>query len=258
MPSVAGASYELVAAAGAPWSDAPAVFIAVGASPTGAYLVQLAKALGAGRVVTSAPSDRRGLLASLGADEVVESNAALIAAATDAAASSGEAVVAVDNGIDVVFAPELPRRAGREDGAPPGRRTFEALARLTSSGEVRPVLAGSFAITAVAAAMRAFPSAVGSTAVDVPLAVCGTFHAHWSAHNRPCPERGVARVCSGQVGGGPSLNGMGGLAIERGGGGLCMCSNRCWDFVNQNPEPWPAASDRAECPTSEAPDCVYA
>lgn len=258
LPSVAGASYELLSAAGAPWSDAPTVFIAVGASPTGAYLVQLAKALGAGRVVTTAPSDKRALLASLGADEVVESSEALVTAAMDAAASSDGAVVAVDNGVDVVFGLEFPGRIGREAGAPPGRRTFEALARLTSRGEVRPVLAGSFAITDSAAALRAFPLAVGSTTLDVPLAVCGTFHSHWSAHNRPCPERGVARVCTGQVGGGPSLNGMGGLAIQPGSGGLCMCANRCWDHVKQNPEPWPAASDRAECPTSEAADCVYA
>mmetsp|Transcript_60511 Transcript_60511/g.140948 ORF Transcript_60511/g.140948 Transcript_60511/m.140948 type:complete len:208 (+) Transcript_60511:1-624(+) len=58
--------------AGAPWSSAPTVLILGGSGGTGHAAIQLAKALGAGRVITTCSPDNFDFVRGLGADEVID------------------------------------------------------------------------------------------------------------------------------------------------------------------------------------------
>ena len=74
LPVVAGTAYEVFVSAGAPWTAEQNVTVAIasGSGGTGTVAIQIAKALGAARVVTSASPSHNSLLRSLGADLVVD------------------------------------------------------------------------------------------------------------------------------------------------------------------------------------------
>jgi len=281
LPTAAGSMYELLVAAGAPWTrgtsgttttttttttTAPAVVIANGASATGVYGVQLAKALGAGRVVTAAAdSEQAALLRSLGAD-VVLGGADELAAAS----AAGGVDIAVDNGGVPGFAESeaaalggtLFRSAGKlvtlgKDEAASTPATFAALLALVASGQLTPVIQTKFIMTDVPLALEeAAAGTAGSTMVEVSLATCGTFGAHWSAEGAYCPSRGASRICSGRVGGGPAPDGVGGIAFAQ--YGLCMCYGRCWDALHGAEEQQLGYWDRASCPPWASTNCIYA
>lgn len=262
LPTAAGSMYEVLVAAGAPWSTAPAVVIANGASATGVYGVQLAKALGAGSVTTASPESEAALLRSLGADVVV--------GADELAAVSSAVDVAVDNGGVPGFAESeavslggsIFRSAGRlvtlgKDEAASSPATFAALLELVASGQLTPVIKAKHILTDVPAALDELAAgAAGSTMVEVSLATCGTFGAHWSAEGAYCPSRGASRICSGRVGGGPAPDGMGGIAFAQ--YGLCMCYGRCWDALHGTAEQQLDYWDRASCPPWASTNCIYA
>ena len=56
--------------AGAPWTSKPTVFVMAGQGGTGFIGVQLAKALGAGTVITAATGDGQNIFDTLGNDTV--------------------------------------------------------------------------------------------------------------------------------------------------------------------------------------------
>lgn len=250
LPTNAGSAYELLVAAGAPWTTSPTVLIGSGASRTGVYAVQLAKALGAGKVIVVEPweSAQADLLTSLGADQIVAD-----------AAAAGSVDVAVNNGA-TDFAPSL-NSAGATvtlgtDDAELTSTTFAKLIDLTDKGALKPVIFDTYTWTEMGAAIAAMPSAAGSIVLDVVMPVCGVMQAHWGAEGRICPAYGQNRICTGTVGGGPAYDGMGGIAIA--GGGLCMCGGRCWDALKGTPESRLTYSDRAACPMSASYNCIYA
>lgn len=74
LPVVAGTAYEVFVSAGAPWTPGQNVTVAIasGSGGTGTVAIQIAKALGAARVVTAASPSHHSLLRSLGADLVVD------------------------------------------------------------------------------------------------------------------------------------------------------------------------------------------
>jgi len=72
LPTVAMTSYGALQSAGAPWSSGPTVLITAGTGGTGYMAVQLAKALGASKVVTAATGPGIAFARSLGADVVVD------------------------------------------------------------------------------------------------------------------------------------------------------------------------------------------
>ena len=72
LPTVAMTAYGALRSAGAPWSSAPTVLITAGTGGTGYMAVQLAKALGASKVVTAATGAGVAFARSLGADVVVD------------------------------------------------------------------------------------------------------------------------------------------------------------------------------------------
>jgi len=251
LPTNAGSAYELLVAAGAPWTTSPTVLIGSGASRTGVYAVQLAKALGAGKVIAVEPweSAQADLLTSLGADQIV-----------DDASAAGSVDVALNNGAAADFAPAL-NSAGVSvtlgtDDAELTSTTFAKLITLTDKGALKPVIYDSYTWTEMDAAIAAMPSAAGSIVLDVVMPVCGVMQAHWGAEGRICPAYGQHRICTGTVGGGPAYDGMGGIAIA--GGGLCMCGGRCWDALKGTPESLLTFSDRAVCPMSASANCIYA
>lgn len=74
LPVVAGTAYEVFVIAGAPWTAEQNITVAIasGSGGTGTVAIQMAKALGAARVVTAASPTHHALLRSLGADVVVD------------------------------------------------------------------------------------------------------------------------------------------------------------------------------------------
>jgi len=72
LPLVALTSLQALKLAGAPWTGDTTVLILGGSGGTGHVAVQLAKVLGAARVLTTASGSNRDYLLSLGADEVID------------------------------------------------------------------------------------------------------------------------------------------------------------------------------------------
>merc|ERR1719454_1605822 len=63
---------EALFKAGAPWTSKPTVLVTGGSSGTGHFGIQLAKSLGAGKVITTCSPGNSDLVKSLGADEVID------------------------------------------------------------------------------------------------------------------------------------------------------------------------------------------
>jgi len=72
IPIVGGTSLQCLKEAGAPWTSKPTVVVTAGQGGTGFIGVQLAKALGAGTVITAATGDGIDFVKGLGADVVVD------------------------------------------------------------------------------------------------------------------------------------------------------------------------------------------
>jgi NADPH:quinone reductase-like Zn-dependent oxidoreductase len=63
---------EALYKAGAPWSSKKTVLVVGGSSGTGHFGIQLAKAFGAGKVITTCSPEHNALVKSLGADEAID------------------------------------------------------------------------------------------------------------------------------------------------------------------------------------------
>merc|ERR1712136_504155 len=72
IPVVGQTSLQCLQEAGAPWTSKPTVVVTAGQGGTGFIGVQLAKALGAGTVITAATGDGIDFVKGLGADVVVD------------------------------------------------------------------------------------------------------------------------------------------------------------------------------------------
>mmetsp|Transcript_100727 Transcript_100727/g.260206 ORF Transcript_100727/g.260206 Transcript_100727/m.260206 type:complete len:400 (-) Transcript_100727:72-1271(-) len=72
MPLVALTGLEALQWAGAPWTDGPTVLVLGGSGGTGSVALQLAKAMGAARVITTCSPSNFDYVRSLGADQVID------------------------------------------------------------------------------------------------------------------------------------------------------------------------------------------
>mmetsp|Transcript_128619 Transcript_128619/g.274420 ORF Transcript_128619/g.274420 Transcript_128619/m.274420 type:complete len:393 (-) Transcript_128619:71-1249(-) len=72
VPTVALTSLKAFQRVGAPWHSKPTVLITAGAGGVGSVAIQLAKALGAGLVVTTCSPEHESFVMSLGADRTID------------------------------------------------------------------------------------------------------------------------------------------------------------------------------------------
>lgn len=72
LPVAALTGLEALHRAGAPWKSSPTVLVIGGSSGTGHLGIQLAKAMGAGRVVTTCSRNNFNFVQDLGADQVID------------------------------------------------------------------------------------------------------------------------------------------------------------------------------------------
>mmetsp|Transcript_88167 Transcript_88167/g.284738 ORF Transcript_88167/g.284738 Transcript_88167/m.284738 type:complete len:371 (+) Transcript_88167:105-1217(+) len=72
MPHVALTAQQALAMLGAPWTGSPTVLVLGGSGGVGHLAIQIAKAQGAGKVVTTCSSSNNDFVTSLGADETID------------------------------------------------------------------------------------------------------------------------------------------------------------------------------------------